>query len=372
MGKKLKKMKKNIRKTEGKANAAVMSAAQMEKIAALKGKVYENKEAGNYEEALLAVIELFEMNCVEVELLYETADLYYLSGDYERAAVWGEKTLSFDPNYMRALLLLANVYAIEDKVKKGLGTLQRILEVSAGALTEEAKESIDEILDYFDSDYDVETLEEKYPLVWAYLQRGGEAEETESVGEAFTDAEEIAPEAAAEEDDEADASEEAAEEACTEADWQEAEVVADAPQEAEMEAAAAEAVEETPEADVSAPAEEAVVVADSVFSAEEAAELMALSPEEMTAFIMGKEISLTEKVGLCNYFAAFYDVRKRPAHVVALLQQALRIDATDDLSLKNLGYALLAQGDREGALRCFGSLRRKDLMVLAQIRSMQH
>lgn len=365
-------MKKNIRKTEGKANAAVMSAAQMEKIAALKGKVYENKEAGNYEEALLAVIELFEMNCVEVELLYETADLYYLSGDYERAAVWGEKTLSFDANNMRALLLLANVYAIEDKVKKGLGTLQRILEVSVGTLTEEAKESVDEILDYFDSDYDVETLEEKYPLVWAYLQRGGEAEETESAGEAFTDAEEAAPEAAAGEDDEADASEEAAEETCAEADWQEAEVVADAPQEAEMEAAAAEAAEETPEADVPAPAEEAVVVADSVFSAEEAAELMALSPEEMTAFIMGKEISLTEKVGLCNYFAAFYDVRKRPAHVVALLQQALRIDATDDLSLKNLGYALLAQGDREGALRCFGSLRRKDLMVLAQIRSMQH
>ena len=369
-------MKKNIRKAEEKANAASLSAAQLEKIEELKRRVYESKEAGDYDDALLAVIELFEMDYVEVELLYETADLYYLSGDYERAAVWGEKTLSFDANHMRALLLLANVYAIEDKVKKGLATLQRILEVSAGDLTEETKESVDEILDYFDSDYDVETLEEKYPLLWAYLQKNGEAPEAEGTADLPEEedlVEEEEPPAISQEIEttvelEVEAAEE--QEPAAEALWTEEEAAREtetAPEpEPEMEAAAAEELREAPEA------QEPPARAASVFSEQEETELLALSPEEIAQFIMDKEISLTEKLGLCNYFAAFYEERKRQAHVVALLRQALRIDVTDELSLKNLGYALLSEGDREGALQCFNSLRRKDLMVLAQIRKMQH
>lgn len=370
-------MKKNIRKSEEKANAASLDAAQMEKVEALRRRVFEQKEAGNYDEALLAVIELFEMNYVEVELLYETADLYYLSGDYERAAIWGEKTLSFDSNHMRALLLLANVYAIEDKVKKGLATLQRILEVGAGNLTEEAKESVDEILDYFDSDYDVETLEEKYPLIWAYLQEGGGAAEAddaaEPVAEELADAEEalsisqeieesVEVEVEAEVEEEPEVDEEPEAEVMRQVS--EAAFVREAAEEAA--AAAAERLQEAPSA------QEPAARAVSVFSEQEETELLALSPEEVSQFIMGKELSLTEKLGLCNYFAAFYEERKRPEHVVALLRQALRIDCTDELSLKNLGYVLCLQGDREGAMQCFNSLRRKDLMVLAQIRKMQH
>lgn len=371
-------MKKNIRKAEGKANATAMNAAQLEKVEELKRKVFENKEAGNYDDALLAVIELFEMNYVEVELLYETADLYYLSGDYERAAVWGEKTLSFEPNHMQVLLLLANVYAIEDKVKKGLGTLQRILEVSAGVLTEEAKESVDEILDYFDSDYDAETLEEKYPLVWRYLQENLETPEEVAAMDSLVEAD-VLNEMEEEATFEIEASEETEREDASDAQvalemeepCRELEKADEAPQ-GEAEIAAAEAEAAASAEDFSDEPQQSASLQGSVFSAREEEELLALSPAEISEFIMGKEISLTEKLGLCNYFAAFYDERKCQEHVLALLQQALRIDATDDLSRKNLGYALLSQNDRAGALQCFESLRRKDLMVLAQIRRMQN
>ena len=88
------------------------------------------------------------------------------------------------------------------------------------------------------------------------------------------------------------------------------------------------------------------------------------SYEAVQADIMAMQLSLKEKLSLCQQKAAEYYLRGNLQGALSVLKLALAIDATDELTLKNLGFVLLKLGQRVEALQCFAKMRQTDLMVL--------
>lgn len=82
------------------------------------------KAQGRYEEALNNILELLEAGIVQADILYQIADIYFLLEDYQRAAVWGNKTIEIDAAFLKAYWLTAMAYAKQDDMKAVLKTLE--------------------------------------------------------------------------------------------------------------------------------------------------------------------------------------------------------------------------------------------------------
>ena len=84
--------------------------------------------------------------------------------------------------------------------------------------------------------------------------------------------------------------------------------------------------------------------------------------------ILAKDVALSEKIRLLNSFAAgFFLAGSFPASKV-LLKQALRLDAHDVTTLSNMGYTLVALGERDTALELASMMKAPDFALLAAIR----
>ena len=84
--------------------------------------------------------------------------------------------------------------------------------------------------------------------------------------------------------------------------------------------------------------------------------------------ILAKDVALSEKIHLLNSFAAgFFLAGSFPA-AKALLKQALRLDAHDARTLSNMGYTLVALGERDTALELASMMKGPDFALLAAIR----
>lgn len=91
------------------------------------------------------------------------------------------------------------------------------------------------------------------------------------------------------------------------------------------------------------------------------------SVDEVTAAIMKQSVSLVEKVDLCLQFAVYYYTQKDMVKTLMLLKQALLIDGSNTLVLKNVGFILAEMGEKAGALEILSKIKEKDLMILKQI-----
>ena len=84
--------------------------------------------------------------------------------------------------------------------------------------------------------------------------------------------------------------------------------------------------------------------------------------------ILAKDVALSEKIHLLNSFAAgFFLAGSFPASKV-LLKQALGLDAHDARTLSNMGYTLVALGERDTALELASMMKAPDFALLAAIR----
>ena len=84
--------------------------------------------------------------------------------------------------------------------------------------------------------------------------------------------------------------------------------------------------------------------------------------------ILGKNIALLEKVHLLNSFAAGFFLAGSFAAAKHLLKQALGLDAHDEMTLKNMGYTLVALGERDAALDFAARMKLPDFGLLAAVR----
>ena len=102
-----------------------------------------------YAKALNVLAEVIEQKIYDPELMYQGANCYFMTGDYERAIQWIDNTLQFEPNHVAARLLLARICILEDRAKDGLAIYDFILEHYLAVLKQEQREDVADILEYY-------------------------------------------------------------------------------------------------------------------------------------------------------------------------------------------------------------------------------
>lgn len=161
----------------GKASRKLMKKQQQIKTGEVNQTIIEDKqkialykESGDYEEALLLVIELLEKKCYDVDVIFDAAELYFMAGDYERTSTWINKTLEFDPNHIGARILLAHTCMLSERLDDALKILEFILRTAKERLSQEQFDKIEELLEYFKYTSDLHTLKQDYPHIADFLE----------------------------------------------------------------------------------------------------------------------------------------------------------------------------------------------------------
>ena len=109
-------------------------------------KVAKNaKENGKYNDALQALVELLQINYVTIEVLYEIAEIYYLTGDYNRTIMWIQNVLNKNAAYKAALLLSIKVEILRDKMEDALSSLNKLILLQKENFEDEYEEKIQDI-----------------------------------------------------------------------------------------------------------------------------------------------------------------------------------------------------------------------------------
>lgn len=334
-------------------NAKTNAKVDPQKMDEAIKRMYQFKEEGKYEDALVAVIDLFNMGCIKTDIIFEPADIYYLIGDYDRAIVWGKKTLTFDKNHIKAILLLGNIYAIQNKVSDCLEMIEKALKACKGAPTDEVRETADELLDYLESDYDEASVRERYPAIRRFLDDKNDGYSNQSDLCDLPDTQEPSVEVAAAE---TIADNDEIEETIEPDDAREADVREDE--------AAGDLSESGAEIDLA----ESMAEPD---EEEEASQEPEGSIEQAIDALMMQPVSLREKIDQCNSLACDYYDRGEFESVVRLLKQALEIDRHDDLTLRNWIFMLAQLGENKTALNCLADMDCKDLALLSLARKIK-
>ncbi len=126
----------------------------MNKINELKQRVLQYKLQGNYDDARIVISEIFEMEYFSTDVMYELADIYYITDDIERAEVWSKKVISFDKNHAEGYLLLAKVYRKQNALVELLPILNKLLEKEFDSIKSKVEELINTI-DLMDYEIDI-------------------------------------------------------------------------------------------------------------------------------------------------------------------------------------------------------------------------
>lgn len=152
-----------------KKQQQMKAGEQQMKIDELKEKIAKCKEDGKYEDALEDVIALLQMHCYDIDVIFDAAELYFMAGDYQRAAVWINKTLEFDSSHLGARILLTRICMLGDRPKDGLDIMEFVLKNGENRITEEQNGQIEEILEYYRYTSDLDEIKEKHPNVASFL-----------------------------------------------------------------------------------------------------------------------------------------------------------------------------------------------------------
>ena len=257
-----------------------------------------------YGEALGTVAAMIEQGIEDADAFYDASYAYFMSGDYERATQWVDNTLRLAPQHLGARILLARICFLEERTSDGLAIAEFVLKNYAAALSAEDKKELAEVLDYYGTTKE-EEIRAGYPAIARFLQ-----------------VDDAAPKA---------------------------QPAAFRPLAQQVQRIEAQPVQQMQPSQHSA--------------ADDEKEAMRLAQE-----ILGKNIALLEKVHLLNSFAAGFFLEGSFTAAKHLLKQALGLDAHDEMTLKNMGYTLVALGERDAALELVARMKLPDFGLLAAVR----
>lgn len=257
-----------------------------------------------YGEALGTVAAMIEQGIEDADAFYDASYAYFMSGDYERATQWVDNTLRLAPQHLGARILLARSCFLEERTSDGLAIAEFVLKNYAAALSAEDKKELAEVLDYYGTTKEDE-IRAGYPAIARFLQ-----------------VDDAAPKA---------------------------QTAAFQPLAQQVQRIEAQPVQQMQPSQHSA--------------ADDEKEAMRLAQE-----ILGKNIALLEKVHLLNSFAAGFFLEGSFTAAKHLLKQALGLDAHDEMTLKNMGYTLVALGERDAALELAARMKLPDFGLLAAVR----
>lgn len=304
MGRANRKMNKNKKKKEQE-----MQSAMVQKLREELSTLFAEEK---YSDVINKLAELVQAGDHDPEMLYSGAYSYFMIGDYERAAGMVENVLTFAPGHLAARILLARICILEDRTDDSLAIFDFVLEHSENQLTQEQREDMEDILEYYGRN-EAEHLQADFPHVAAFL----------GLAPAATSAAAPVPKASSF-------------------------TVPAAP----VEPAASVTVPEAPavEAPIAAPAVPQAAAAESV-----EAEIQA---------VMGKDASLSDKVRLLQAFAGGHFTAGEYAAAAKLLETALTIDGQDANVIRNLAVLAKRMGKVDKALELAARMPQTDFLLL--------
>lgn len=169
---KIKKKNKNNKQKNNVLDNRKAKQLDLLKLKALKDQVLQYKAEENYEEAMIAISEIFTLEYYGTEVMYDLAEIFYITEDFERAEVWSKKVLSFDGKHAQAHLLLAKIYAKGNRMSDLFPVLEKLLKNDTDDIRQEVEGLLEEI--HID-DYEFEVVD-KYKNIYNYIQENHKAE----------------------------------------------------------------------------------------------------------------------------------------------------------------------------------------------------
>ena len=305
----------------------------------LKAQMKNQIDDCKYTEAMDIMAELASKKLMDSEIMYMGAYCYMMTGDNERAVKWISNILSYEPNHVKARILLARICIMEDRTDEALQIFAMVITNLQNKMDEEDKQELEEMLDYYRYS-EPDMLIEKYPAVAKFV--GLEVPEKQ---------EEAVP---AEEEPSVD-------EANARAKAAVAKLRALLNSKKQEEQATEPVQEVIPEVQ-SQPVEEKVECETNATS-EDSVDVNAISQQ-----IMSKPVSVKDKIKLFNTFAAGCYVSGDYQSAFDLLSGALTLDSSDPMIIKNLAYVCAAAGENEQAMEFVSKLPMVDFGILKTIK----
>ena len=121
-------------------NATPKKTKENPKFELLRKEILTLKANEDYEEAMLKIVELFDTGYNDIDIMYELAEIYYLTNDYERAATWVGKILGVNNSHQETLLLAIKIYNNSGQSEKTLPIIELLLSRSDDKFINENKE----------------------------------------------------------------------------------------------------------------------------------------------------------------------------------------------------------------------------------------
>ncbi|MDY6269138.1 lipopolysaccharide assembly protein LapB [uncultured Selenomonas sp.] len=316
------KASRRYNREKNRKQEAQQTKQQEQEKRTLGARMMEHIGREEYADALNVLAELIEKKIYDPQYMYEGADCYFKIGDYQRATQWLTNTLQFAPDHVAARLLLARICILEDRVDDGLAVYDFVLEHYAQAIQPEQREDMEDILEYYVQE-DPERIAHAFPYVAQFMHI--ESAKTVDVAAAET------------------------------------------PQAPVVKVAS----DETPSMELKVsmnPSPKSVDVsvdtaAPTKVDTPDAAADMAEAKAKLQD-VLAMDTSIGERIHLLNVFAGGYFVTNAIAAAQSFLAAALKLDAHDDETLRNLAVVTKAQGDANKALQFAAAMRTTDFVLL--------
>lgn len=380
--------------------------------AARRDEVARLIDGGKYADAVDLIAELVSAKVVDADLCCQLATCYFMTGDFDRAGKWIENTFYYNPGHLGSRMLLGRLCLMENKIEDAFKIFEFILQNYSGVLTEDDRITIeDSLFAYYRLEED--NIRENYPLLAKFMDIPP-AEETDE-GDASPQSEPDAQE----EQEKPSASEESKpkitvmslddiKKNITTAVSGSAKVIKDSLSDAialgretvqEKAGEVRDSVREKAEEVRDSVREKVAEVREQVSSLDsnsikdtltslkerinaakagadeaptesesrtfEASEDVEYAPgEETPETITGRNITLSAKLRLLNFFAGAHYVDGNNAKALDFLTAAMDIDENDEATIKNLAVVQACLGDRDESLQLAARLPSADLTLL--------
>lgn len=332
MGKSSKKVKRQMQKKIDVQQTKVCQGKEAE--------LEKNFKQEDYAKVLDILAELITAKDIKPDLMYKGAYSYFMLGDYERAAQWVTNTLSYAPNDVNTRILLARLCFIQNRHDDGLAIYDFLVENYHTAMSMDQKWQIFDSCEYYVR-REANKLRQKFPHLAQFLSVASEETEEPVMQEVST----VQPAAAGEGSSALSA-------------LQRLKAKLQAMQTKDEAAGTTETAENT--------------TAEELLEAEETvSETAATDSGTKITEIVNRECSLREKVQLLNKFAAGYYLAEDYATAVAFLTAALKIDAQDTQTLKNMALTQAALGNNDRAQAFVANIIETDFVLLQLLKNQE-
>lgn len=296
-------------KASRKMNKKIQRSNQQAAGSELRQQMKEQESALEYAKAIETLAELVEKKLVTAEDMYAGARDYFMLGDYTRSGQCVNSVLTMAPDHISARILLGRLCLNEERIDDALAIYDFVLKNFAAQLTHEQQEEIQDALRYYER-HEPERLKQEYAACYAFLEnyessRAGTDESLKKAAESI----------------------------------------------ARMKKKLTSSQLKTEPKQ-----EKSFLSAQSDSAVQEKQEVLA------------QEISLSEKVDLLNRFAGAHYYGEDYSGARELLTAALKIDAVNEMSLRNMAILLLELGEKDRAAAFAGKLAKTDFMLLRQLK----